>query len=109
MKTPITRRQFVATTAAASLVQILPSRVLGREGHKPPSERLNIAGIGVGGMGQANLSNCEEENIVALCDVDHDYAAKVFAKYPRAKVYTDYREMKEKQKDIDAVVIATPD
>ena len=58
--------------------------------------------IGVGGMGAANLKACEAENIVALCDVDRDYAAKTFARYPKATVYTDYREMLEKQKDVDA-------
>lgn len=70
---------------------------------------LNIAGIGVGGMGANNLENLRGQNIVALCDVDHAYAAKTFRKYPKARVWTDYREMLEKQKDIDAVVIATPD
>ena len=74
-----------------------------------PSNKLNIAGIGVGGMGAANLKKCVNENIVALCDVDDDYAAKTYKTYPKAKVYRDYRVMLEEQKDIDAVVIATPD
>ena len=60
-------------------------------------------------MGASNLKACEGENIVALCDVDRVYAAKTIALYPKATVYTDYREMLEKEKDIDAVVIATPD
>jgi predicted dehydrogenase len=109
---PFTRRQFLSNAGAAmtlAAVSIVPRQVLGAPGQKPPSEKLNIAGIGVGGMGAANLRNLASENIVALCDVDHDYAAKTFQKYPRAKIYTDYREMLEKQKDIDAVVIATPD
>jgi predicted dehydrogenase len=76
----------------------------------PASEKLNIAGIGIGGMGAGNLANLETENIVALCDVDpKNYAAKTIAKYPNAKVYTDYRKMLEQQKDIEAVLIATPD
>jgi predicted dehydrogenase len=102
-----TRRRFLQTTAlAATAFTILPS---GTFAGKSPNEKLNIAGIGVGGMGASNLSRCENENIVALCDVDQNYAAKTFKKYPNAKVYKDYREMLDKQKDIDAVVIATPD
>jgi predicted dehydrogenase len=84
----------------------IPGHILGK---KAPSKTLNIAGIGVGGMGAANLRQCEGENIMALCDVDSAYAAKTYAKYPEAKVYKDYRVMLDKEKDIDAVVIATPD
>lgn len=109
MKSSISRRRFLATSVAAATFQIVPRHVLGGPGYVAPSERLNIAGIGVGGMGASNLKACRDENIVALCDVDHEYAAGTFAQYPKAKVYTDYREMLEKQKDIDAVVIATPD
>ena len=70
---------------------------------------MNIAGVGLGGMGPGNLTNLEAENIVALCDVDPNYAAKTIAKYPQAKFYTDYREMLDHQKDIDGVLVATPD
>ncbi|MFA7004655.1 MAG: Gfo/Idh/MocA family oxidoreductase, partial [Verrucomicrobiia bacterium] len=63
----------------------------------------------VGGMGKSNLRNLEKESIVALCDVDLNHAAKTIERYPNARVWTDYREMLEKQKDIDAVMIATPD
>ncbi|MCY2950360.1 MAG: Gfo/Idh/MocA family oxidoreductase [Planctomycetota bacterium] len=104
----LTRRTFLSSSATAAGLLILPCHVLGL-GEAPPSEKLNIAGIGVGGMGAGNLSNLESQNIVALCDVDSEYAGKTFAKYPKAKTYVDYREMIEKQKDIDAVVIATPD
>jgi len=65
-------------------------------------------GIGIGGMGAGNLRNVESENIVALCDVDENYAAGTVRKYPQAKFYVDYREMLDKQKDVDGVVIATP-
>ncbi|SPE60918.1 putative dehydrogenase [Verrucomicrobia bacterium] len=103
-----TRRSFLqTTTVAASAFTLLPLRVLG--GPDAPSNKLNIAGIGVGGMGAQNLKNCSAENIVALCDVDTGYAAKTFQTYPNAKVYGDYRVMLEKQKDIDAVIVATPD
>jgi predicted dehydrogenase len=78
-------------------------------GGTPPSEKLNVAGIGVGGMGKSNLKNLSDENIVAICDVDEKYAGKVFDEYPQAKKYSDFRKMLEKQKEIDAVVVATPD
>lgn len=104
-----TRRQFLTTTAAAGVFSILPRQVLARSGGIPPNERMNIAGIGVGGMGAHNIRECESENIVALCDVDRNYAGETFKKYPKAKVYTDFREMIDKEKDLDGVVIATPD
>ena len=105
----ISRRRFLATTATTAAVTIVPRHVLGGPRNIPPSEKLNIAGIGIGGMGRSNLRQLESENIVALCDVDHNYAAGTFKRYPKAKVYTDFRKMLDKQKDIDAVVIATPD
>jgi predicted dehydrogenase len=105
---PVTRRQFLTTAAAVSAYTLVPRHVLGA-GQTPPSEKLNIAGIGVGGMGRSNLANLSTQNIVALCDVDPNYAAKTFKQYPNAKTWTDYREMLDQQKDIEAVVIATPD
>jgi predicted dehydrogenase len=102
-----TRRQFTSTTALAALsAAVVPRRGLGAQA---PGDRLNIAAIGVGGMGGANLKACAGETIVALCDVDSDYAAKTFALFPRATVYKDYRVMLEKEKGIDAVIVATPD
>jgi predicted dehydrogenase len=112
MKTTATRRQFIKTAGllgTAATIAIVPRHVLGGPGNTPPSEKMHIAGIGVGGMGAANLSALAGENIVALCDVDHDYAAKTIKTYPKAKVYFDYREMLDKQKDIEGVLIATPD
>lgn len=106
---PMNRRHFLATTAAISSLTVLPRHVLGGPGETPPSEKVNIAGIGIGGMGAANLRGLKSQNIVALCDVDHDYASKTFQEYPEAKRYTDYREMLDRQKDIEAVVVATPD
>ena len=107
-RTSVTRRHFLAASAMATAFTTVPRHVLGA-GETPPSEKLNIAGIGEGGMGAANLENLQSQNIVALCDVDHDYAAKTFQEAPNAKIYTDYREMLNKQKDVDAVSIATPD
>ncbi len=103
----ISRRKFLANSAMAGFAfHYIPSRLLGADA---PSNKLNIAGIGIGGMGGSNLEQCSGENIVALCDVDSDYAAKTIKRYPKAKLYKDYRVMFDKQKDIDAVVIATPD
>ncbi|MHC4123102.1 MAG: Gfo/Idh/MocA family protein, partial [Planctomycetota bacterium] len=106
----INRRKFLkgATTAAAAFT-IVPRHVLGGPGYKSPNEKLNIAGIGVGSVGRRNVTNLQSENIVALCDVDYEYAAECFKENPKAKKYKDFRKMLEKQKDIDAVVIATPD
>ena len=106
-----TRRGFIGASAAtAAGFSILPSQVVGGLGHKAPSDKLHIAGIGVGGKGQVNLRNMSSENIVALCDIDWNYAAKTFNQYPAAKQYMDYRIMlNEMHKDIDAILIATPD
>jgi predicted dehydrogenase len=154
-KSVISRRKFLAESAiTAAAFSIVPRHVLGR-GFAPPSDTLNIAGVGVGGMGRANLINLASQNIVALCDVDWGYAGKALdrldtdidklrariqappatpatglvapqfdrakaqaqldnmlllkSKIPNAKRYKDYRDMLEHQKDIDAVVVATPD
>ena len=75
-KQSVSRRSFLGTTAAAAAgITILPSNVIAGLGHKAPSDKLNIAAIGIGGMGFANLKNLESENIVGLCDVDWKYAA----------------------------------
>jgi len=110
-KNQITRRKFIATTAtAAAGLTILPNYVISGLGHRVPSDRLNIAGIGVGGAGGTNTSRCSEENIVALCDVDWKYAAGTFDKFPGAIKYKDYRKMfDEMNGQIDAVIIATSD
>jgi predicted dehydrogenase len=101
----ISRRRFMGGTAAAMAFTIVPGHVLAQS----PNEKLNIAGVGVGGMGQNNVKACDGENIVALCDVDEKYAAPVFRRYPKARKWTDFRKMLDEQKEIDAVVVATPD
>ncbi|MGO8746554.1 MAG: Gfo/Idh/MocA family protein [Thermoguttaceae bacterium] len=104
------RRAFLGHAAvAAATISIVPRHVLGGQGNTPPSEKLNIAGIGIGGMGGHNLSQCASENIVALCDVDSAVAANTFKQYPRAKRYKDFRVMLDRQKDFDAAIVATPD
>jgi predicted dehydrogenase len=143
------RREFIrgAAMAAAGLT-IVPRHVLGGPGQTAPSDMLNIAGVGIGGMGRSNMTALASQNIVALCDVDWDFAGAAYDNIPkqietisqrmaqapaanqdarmagerqmeglkllyekssRAKRYVDYREMLEKQKDIDAVMVATPD
>lgn len=111
MKDQISRRKFIGTSAATFAgVTILPSNVIAGLGHKAPSDKLNIAGIGVGGKGFTNLKNMESENIVALCDVDWDYSKQVFDYWPKASKYIDWRKMYDEMgKSIDAVVIATAD
>lgn len=105
----LSRRALLGRTAAAATITIVPRHVLGGAGRTAPSEKLNIAGVGIGGQGAHDLQSVSSENIVALCDVDWDYAGKVFGAYPEAKRYRDFRVMLEKEKGIDAVVVATPD
>ncbi|MFZ1290499.1 MAG: Gfo/Idh/MocA family oxidoreductase [Melioribacteraceae bacterium] len=103
----VSRRSFIKSSTMATLaINYIPFSL---RGSNVPSNKLNIAAVGIGGMGGANLRNCENENIVALCDVDSEYAAETIKRYPNAKVYTDFRIMLEKQKDINAIVVATPD
>ena len=113
MTKPSTRRDFLktttTTTGAIAVAAMVPRHVLGGPRQIPPSEKMNVAGVGIGGMGGANLANLQAENIVALCDVDPSYAAHTIKRYPKAKVYTDFRVMLDKQKDVDGVVVATPD
>ncbi|MCC6860053.1 MAG: Gfo/Idh/MocA family oxidoreductase [Bryobacterales bacterium] len=105
----VARRDFVPGVGAAlAAFTILPRHVLGAP-FRAPSDKLNLAGVGVGSMGGGYLRACESENIVALADVDFEFAAKTFARYPNARTYRDFRVMLEKEKGIDAVVIGTPD
>ncbi len=110
-KKMVSRRAFMgAATAAAAGFTIVPRQVLGGGGNTAPSERLDIAGIGVGGRGAGDIGEVSSENIVALCDVDFRHAAGTFKKYPKARQYRDFRKMLDKEdKHIDAVVVATPD
>ena len=112
MSEKISRRDFLRKSAVGLAgLTVVPSAVLGKAaGHTAPSDKLNIAAVGIGGMGAANLQNMETENIVALCDVDWKYAKNTFDRYPNAKRYWDYRKMLDEMgKDIDAVLVATAD
>ena len=145
------RREFLGTMAATAAFTIVPRSVLGGQGYTPPSDMVNLAGIGIGAQGGAVIQNIaspdvpivrptgsrytrfsqpyagieppsverrafdtsnqtvKHANIYALCDVDDDYAGHILAGYPNAKKYKDFREMIDKEKELDAVVIGTPD
>ncbi|KPK78042.1 MAG: oxidoreductase, partial [Phycisphaerae bacterium SM23_30] len=106
----LTRRKFMSrSAAAAAALTIVPRSVLGDPTHPAPSEKLNIAGIGVGGQGGGDINAFRDENIVALCDVDERRAGGTFRRFPEARRYKDFRRMLDMEKDIDAVVVATPD
>ena len=103
------RRGFLQTVAGTTFAfHVVPRHVLGR-GFTPPSEKLNIAGIGIGGQGGGVIRDMATENIVALCDVDSNKAAGTFKAFPKAEQFRDYRVLLDQRKDIDAVMIATPD
>lgn len=114
-----TRRAFLAATTTSALcacaatksgVRVNSARVVPRK--LSPNEKLNIANIGVGGMGGGDTMSCKKlgENMVALCDVDWKKAEETFFHIPDAKKYKDYRVMfDEMADDIDAVTISTPD
>ena len=101
------RRKFIGkSTAAFGLAGLSAAKLRAAS----PNNKLNIAAIGVGGMGSGNIEKCSEENIVALCDVDLKRGGKTFGAHPKAKRFRDFRVMLDKmEKEIDAVIIATPD
>ena len=116
--TLLSRRSFVGSVAAAAGFMIVPRRVLGGPGYQAPSDRVQVATVGyINGMGTSNTNAVGKvADVVALCDCDESAAAlknaartKIFESFPNAVRYKDYRVMLEKQKDIDGVIVATPD
>ena len=125
----VTRRKFVADAGKIGLgVMIVPRHVLGGVGYQAPSDTINFAVVGFGGMGSENaLQLAKTENLVAFADVDFSFSEKkveeklkedgkdnpdgitLKSKFDKAARYSDFREMLDKQKDIDGIVIATPD
>lgn len=106
-----TRRKFLGTSiTAATAFTVVPAHVLAWHGGKSPSDKLNIAGIGIGNMGWNDLNNkaLKNENIVALCDVNEKNLERASKEFPGAKTYIDWRKTLE-QNDIDAVYCATND
>jgi predicted dehydrogenase len=107
------RRELLKTAGALAAFTIVPRHVLG-QGQTPPSEKLNVAGIGAGGMGAGDIQEVAGDGgvrIVALCDVDQSKGHEtVIPSFPQAKVYHDFRRMfDEMDKQIDAVIVSTPD
>lgn len=111
MTESIDRRAFLGGAAGAvAAFTVVPSHVLAGAAGQRPSDKLNLAAIGIGGMGASNINACSTENFVALCDVDNGYAGKVFNRFPNARKYKDFRVMLDKEdKNVDGVIIATPD
>src|ERR1035437_1790608 len=111
MKTLFSRRSFLRTSAlSGTALLLLPNSRLAFA--YAANGKLNVAGIGVGGQGRGDLDNIAGAgaNIVGLCDVDRKRAGDVFQKHPQAKPFTDFRRMlDELDKEIDAVLVATPD
>jgi predicted dehydrogenase len=107
----VTRRGFMEAVGVLAAVSIVPRHVLGGAGQPPPSDRLNIGCVGVGGMQGANdVRSISGENIYALCDVDETFLGKAAEKYPKAKLYRDFREMLDKEhKNLHAVTVTIPD
>jgi len=105
----MSRRQFLGAASALGAFTVVPSGVLAGGGASP-SDTLNLAFAGAGGIAWSNLQSCDSQNIVALCDVDSNRAQEAFNEYPEAKKYADYRRMIDEMRDtIDAVVVSTPD
>ena len=109
----LNRRDFLQKSVAGAALAgfaIVPRHVLGGAGHIPPSEKVNVAGIGVGNRGWTVIRQMESHNIVALCDVDSKYLGVASSRYAKAKTYRDFRRMLDKEdKNIDAVMVATTD
>jgi len=107
------RRNFIKTAGAATAFTIVPRHVLGGYGYIAPSDTVYIAGIGVGGKGTSDLTECAKSKhakITLLCDVDDKMAAQSRKNFPDALFYKDFREMLEKEhKHIDALTVSTPD
>ncbi len=108
------RRDFIKNSAiAAAGISIVPRHVLGGTGFTAPSDKLVVAGIGVGGKGESDIKSFHDSgkaDIAFLCDVDDRRAANSRKRFPKAKYYKDYREMLDKEhKNIDAVSVSTPD
>ncbi len=108
------RREFLkravlagtATLAVGSGAALRPRTAFAAKG---PNEKLNLGCIGVANKGAHNIDNLTSENIVALCDVDATFLGKSSEKFPKAKTYSDFRQMLDKEKQLDAVVVSTPD
>ncbi len=105
----ISRRQFIYSSALAAGATALTGCATSRPRRISANSKLNIGVIGAGGKGASDTVCCAGENIVALCDVDERATTARRSKYPKAKVYRDWRRMLDVEKSLDAVVVSTPD
>lgn len=107
----INRRHFIFTSTALASSLLVPSSFVraARARRVSPNEKMNIAAIGAGGQAITDINGCAGENIVALCDVDRKRLEERGAKFPQARRFRDYRQMLEEMKEIDAVIVSTPD
>jgi predicted dehydrogenase len=104
------RRTFLKTVASAGVATIVPRIAVAGSGETPPNEKLDLAFIGAGGRARANLGGLRAENVVALCDVDLQRSKDSFAEHAKARRFRDFRKMLDAvEKQIDAVVVSTPD
>ncbi|MBT3383967.1 MAG: Gfo/Idh/MocA family oxidoreductase [Prolixibacteraceae bacterium] len=102
----VSRRSFLRSASAITAGAVIIPNLLSAS----PSKKINVAIIGVGGRGKAQWSSCNEDNIVAMCDVDENRASEGFNAFPKAKRYKDFRKMfDEMAGEIDAVMVSTPD
>lgn len=110
-RTNPSRRRFLKSVGAGvALFNIGPAHLLGGAGGSAPSDKLNVACVGIGGRGRASVEACANHNIVGLCDVDERQVGDARTKYPGAKFFTDFRKMFDAlDKSIDAVTVGTPD
>lgn len=114
---PNSRRDFLKKAAAASTLFIVPRHVLGGVGYVAPSDQINLAAVGIGGKGTSDLRNAarpKNVRVVGLCDVDTKGTVvkdvlRSQKDFPKATFYADFKEMLDKEKDIDALTISTPD
>ena len=107
--TQISRRGFLGAGASALAFTVVPHHVLGGPANAAPSEKLILAGVGIGGMGKNYIDSVNSENIAFLCDVNDIQAEHTYKAYPKAKIYRDFRKMLDEEKSIDGVVIGAPD
>ena len=108
------RRRFLAEAAGSiASFMIVPRYCLAGSGQTPPSEKVRIAAIGVGGQGGGDLKEFQKTNlaeVIALCDVDQARSAPTYKSFPDARAFKDYRRMFDAvENDVDAVLVATPD
>ena len=98
------------TAIASGLAALVAPRLAAGAVPQNSSQKLRIACIGVGGVGQDYVAGCKDEEIVALCDLDHEFSAPAFKLYPKARLYKDFRQMFDREeKNFDALIVATPD